>query len=139
MSMIYCHKHNRHIDTDYYEDCPECLSEAQEAAEAWTPTVELVTHDQAPGLRDARDRWGIAQWLEAPATAIPHWHVWRYSSDMLVAMQDAMQEAQRGGRWALVCPAPDARWKGEQVLNEALLEPEHDDVANYDEHYLTGE
>lgn len=130
MSMIYCHEHDRHIDTDWHpEGCPECLEVTEELT-----TVELVTHDQAPGIRDARDRWGIAQWLEAPATAIPHWHVWRYSSDMLEAMQDAMTCARKGGRWALVCPAPSAAWDSEQVLEDAL----EDDLTVY-EHYLTGE
>ena len=32
MSIIYCHKHDRHVDTDYDEDCPECLDEEVEVA-----------------------------------------------------------------------------------------------------------
>lgn len=139
MSMIYCHKHDRHVDTDWHEDCPECLQEAAEAAEEWSPTVELITYDEAPSSRvDWRCDWGVAQWLEGPATAIPHWHVWTYYTDMLMAMREAMAGAQKGGRWAVVCPKPSAGWKSEQHLNDALLEEEHDPEASY-EHHLTGE
>lgn len=32
MSIIYCHKHDRHVDTDYDTDCPECEDEEVEVA-----------------------------------------------------------------------------------------------------------
>jgi hypothetical protein len=30
MSMIYCHKHDKHYDSDYDTDCVECENEATE-------------------------------------------------------------------------------------------------------------
>jgi len=30
MSMMYCHKHDRHFDSDEYTECPECASESEE-------------------------------------------------------------------------------------------------------------
>lgn len=32
MSIIYCHKHDRHVDTDLDVDCPECEEEEVEVA-----------------------------------------------------------------------------------------------------------
>lgn len=32
MSIIYCHKHNRHVDTDYDVECPECEEEDVQVA-----------------------------------------------------------------------------------------------------------
>lgn len=31
MSIIYCHTHDRHVDTDYETDCPECEEEVEVA------------------------------------------------------------------------------------------------------------
>ena len=126
MSMEYCHKHDRHYDTDYEVECAECIQELDDAldiinnrvemvcdkiadvlAEVETSetatTVELITHNMV-GTNWAimRDRWCVAQWVEAPATAIPHWHIWATHGDYMVAMEEAMNEAKRGGRWAVV-------------------------------------
>jgi len=30
MSRMYCHKHDRHVDTDYDVECPECEDELEE-------------------------------------------------------------------------------------------------------------
>jgi hypothetical protein len=129
MSNDYCTEHGLAFDWDEHpEGCPECyLSD-----EHWhdTTTVELLTYERAgsKGFMGDRSLWGVAQWIDSPATAIPHWHVWRYHTDMLVAMQDAMQGAKNGFRWAVICPAPSKGWKSEQHLNDAI-----------GEHYLTGE
>ena len=109
MSMIYCHKHDAHVDTDWHEECPECLRELDEALDVVESTmVELITHDMV-GTKWSimRDRWCIAQWLEAPATAIPHWHIWHCHADYMVAMSGAMENAKRGGRWAVVVAAEE--------------------------------
>ena len=101
MSMEYCHAHDRHYDTDWDLECPECLSEAIKWEDV--DTVELITHNMV-GTRWAifRDQWCIAQWLEAPATAIPHWHIWSCHADYMKALEGAMSNAKRGGRWAVV-------------------------------------
>ena len=39
MSMMYCHKHDRHYDSDYEDDCPECLEEYDEDLK---PTAEEI-------------------------------------------------------------------------------------------------
>ena len=31
MSIIYCHKHDRHVDTDEDVDCPECEEDVEVA------------------------------------------------------------------------------------------------------------
>lgn len=30
MSIIYCYKHDKHFDSDYDEDCSECIEEDNE-------------------------------------------------------------------------------------------------------------
>lgn len=72
-------------------------------------TVELISYDDlTSGRTPWRETcWGVAQWIEAgPATAFSHWHIWSYKADMLEAMEVTMENAKRGGKWALACPAP---------------------------------
>lgn len=117
MSMIYCHEHGRHVDTDVHEECPECLQTIVHES----PLVELLTYDAVPTARTAwRDMWAVAQYVGPPATALPHWHVWTYYRDMAVAMNEAMANAKRGGTWAVVAPAPDRNWRSERTLNEHI-------------------
>ena len=122
MSMDYCHKHDRHFDTDYEVECAECEQEFENALDeiesrvdmvcdkiaeeiaAPIKKVELITHNMV-GTNWAimRDRWCVAQWLEAPATAIPHWHIWSTHADFMVAMEEGLESQSRStGRWAVV-------------------------------------
>ena len=40
--MMYCHIHNRHWDTDNWENCPECISEEiEEGLGEWIPEAPV--------------------------------------------------------------------------------------------------
>src|SRR5210317_966610 len=100
MSYDYCTECGTAYDWDVSpEGCPTCP--------AWKPTVEMITYDhqtsgQAPWMQS---HFGVAQWIPAgDATAFSHWHVWAYKSDMLEAMQETLDCAEQGGRWAVVTP-----------------------------------
>lgn len=72
---------------------------------SWEPTVELIMYSDVPSSRiQWRDMFGVCQYMEGPATALPHWHVWSYYTDMLTAMQEAMAMAKKGGRFAVAFP-----------------------------------
>ena len=44
MSMMYCHEHDRHWDSDYHEDCADCM-EALTMIEEESALVELLKAD----------------------------------------------------------------------------------------------
>ncbi len=46
MSIIYCHKHDRHVDTDYHVDCPE-REEEEEVDDLEPTTMESMMDDNS--------------------------------------------------------------------------------------------
>lgn len=47
MSMMYCEKHNRHFDSDYDTECPECEDDddlRDQAAERLQERIETHIH-----------------------------------------------------------------------------------------------
>ena len=48
MSMMYCHKHDNHFDSDYHTECPVCEDE---------PEVEEIP--MFKGTREALDKLTI--------------------------------------------------------------------------------
>ena len=102
MSMIYCHEHDRHVDTDFFEDCPECLAEIYAVEES--PTVELIRNDRI--ARSDATLWTVAAKAVSEASkanfTMPdrdwnQWYVVYQSTDMLRVMKDAMELAQTAG------------------------------------------
>ena len=49
MSMMYCHKHDRHYDTDYDTECPRC--EEVYSDREWAESYH-VTGSDLPALRE---------------------------------------------------------------------------------------
>lgn len=99
MSNDYCVECGEAFDWDVSPDGCPCCEIVHES-----PLVQLLTYSEAgsKGFMGYRSLWAVAQWLEAPATAIPHWHVWSYYHDMSIAMGEAMAQAKRGGQWAVI-------------------------------------
>lgn len=49
--MMYCHRHDRHFDSDYYTECPEC---EDEAVESWEKDgAKTISIHQLEALKDA--------------------------------------------------------------------------------------
>ena len=106
MSMIYCHTHDRHVDTDFHEDCPECLVEIEDAHWHETVTAEIL-HPSTPvetsfGL--TRESWQLCcKFIGDPEVRImanetDGWRCVYGSSDMLKIMEDAI-EFNRTAKW----------------------------------------
>ena len=111
--MIYCHIHDAHIDTDYIEDCPECIRECDEAFEELT-TVELIKSADIRGADPTMwvlasktiSEAGKAAWT-MPERDHGVWYVIYASTDMTKVMEDAMDLAKRCGvhhAYAVGCP-----------------------------------
>ena len=47
MSMIYCHKHDRYVDTDFDVECPECEEDDVEVAPGIYQSKEDVEANNA--------------------------------------------------------------------------------------------
>ena len=55
--MMYCHTHDRHYDSDYVEDCPECEEEDMDEANDRRAKDEGI--EEIPmfkGTREALDK-----------------------------------------------------------------------------------
>lgn len=114
MSMIYCHEHDRLVDTDWHEDCPECLQEAAEAAEGTElTTVELIASKDIRGAEptlwtlaarsiseESRKHWTI------PERDHGVWYVVYQSTDFMGPAKDAMELAKGSHHYeyAVGCP-----------------------------------
>lgn len=97
MSMIYCHEHNLHVDTDFHEECPECLAEIDEVVHE-SPLVEIL-HPSTKvhnGYGFIADSWRLCchfTGTDAEREAcreVEGWRVVYGSSDMLKVMEDAL-------------------------------------------------
>ena len=113
MSMIYCHKHDRHVDTDFHEGCPECIQQEANEMEISRElkTVLLGTHDDhdgdGTGQPSPRDMWAVATRITTN-TGGKVWHVWSYHRDMLEAMEVTRIMREDWDEVMLICPCPDA-------------------------------
>ena len=102
MSMIYCHKHDRHVDTDFFEDCPECLGEIYEAEES--PTVELIPNSEI--ARSDATLWTVAAKAVSEESKAHYtmperdwgkWYVVYQTTDMMRAMREALELSKIAG------------------------------------------
>ena len=103
VSMEYCHKHDRHYDTDHEVECLECLREIDEACEV----ISISTLNSVELIHpETKVHWGpiwklrgefalCATWIgtekaRKEANEVEGWRVIYASSDIKRVMADAL-------------------------------------------------
>ena len=108
MSMMYCHKHDEHWDSDFMDECPGCEHDYPEHIKG---TTRLLTYKTAfiyngTGQPVHEDYWALVSWVEGN-----EWRVIYQCND--VGLQDMIGECIRLAEmwpdhpYAIVAPTPE--------------------------------
>jgi len=107
MSMEYCHKHNRHFDTDYEVECAECEQEFENAQDEVESRVDRVCEVIAEEIAEPTTTCELIRNTDIEGAWPNLWTLASKSVSDEAARHFTMPERDHG-KWLVVYQSTDA-------------------------------